>query len=76
MLNNITIKVPGETVATLTAPQCDMIINKTFCFLFVGDFFLFPLCFSIVSLSEEQEWLLTGKQGWTVLVILHLPSPF
>lgn len=31
----------------------------------------FPLYFRFVYLNEEQEWMLIGKKGWTVLVILH-----
>lgn len=60
MLNNITIKVPGETVATLTAPQCDIIVNKTFCFLFVGDFvlfsFVFQHCLSQWRTGMDADW--------------------
>lgn len=61
MLSNITIKVSGKILATLTSPESDMIVNETFCFLCVWGFF--PLYFISVYLNEELEWMLTRKNG-------------
>lgn len=35
MLNNITIKISDEILATMTSPQSDNVGNKILCFLYV-----------------------------------------
>lgn len=74
VLNNITVKAPGEILATLTSPQGDMIVNKTFCLLYVWGFFSFVFQICLSKMKNWNECQLE-KKWWTVLIILHLLLP-
>lgn len=74
VLNNITVKAPGEILATLTSPQGDMIVSKTFCLLYVWGFFSFVFQICLSKMKNWNECQLEKRDGlcWLFCIYYYL----